>query len=89
MKLWIDDTRPPPGSDWHWARDEVEALIALAWHPVREISLDAELGGGGTAVPVAARLRQLAKAGRPLPAWRIHAGQGRQRDRIECLLSAA
>ena len=89
MKLWIDGTRPPPGSDWHWARDEVEALIALAWHPVREISFDVDLGDGGTVVPVAARMAQLAKSGRPLPEWRIHAGQGRERDRIEKLLRAA
>ncbi len=34
-------------------------------------------------------LRQLAKAGRPLPVWRIHAGEGAPRQRIETLLRAA
>ncbi len=89
MKLWIDGKLPPPDASWHWAKDSMQALIFLAWNRVREISFSYDLGDSDTALPVASRIAQLAREGRPAPVWHIHAGGEPARKRLENVLRAA
>ena len=48
MKLWLDDTRPPPidSNDWVWVKTVANAATILMYAPVREASLDHDLGEG-------------------------------------------
>jgi hypothetical protein len=53
IKLWHDDVRPPPSTDWSWARTNEEARMLLynqkviaeeGGDPCVECSLDHDLG---------------------------------------------
>ncbi len=43
IKLWHDDTRPPPDHSWHWTRTNAQAIAALTTCHVVEASLDHDL----------------------------------------------
>lgn len=44
MKLWLDDERFPPSSEWVWVRTALDALRELRRAPCEVISLDHDLG---------------------------------------------
>jgi hypothetical protein len=46
LKIWHDDIRRPPASDWQWVRTNQAAIAALLEHGdlVTHISLDHDLG---------------------------------------------
>lgn len=44
MKLWFDDIRRPPSSEWLWARTIEEAKLVVNSHEITEASLDHDLG---------------------------------------------
>ncbi|MFA7264814.1 MAG: cyclic-phosphate processing receiver domain-containing protein [Candidatus Nanopelagicales bacterium] len=52
MKLWVDDIRKPPGSEWAWALSSSAAIETLSICAVSEMSLDHDLGGEDTTRPV-------------------------------------
>lgn len=43
-RLWLDDSRPPPGPRWTWARSVSEAIRVFETEQVSEASLDYDLG---------------------------------------------
>ncbi len=53
-KLWVDDLRPAPNDTWDVAKTSEEALTLLRVRvgPYKEISLDHDLGGSDTTMPV-------------------------------------
>ena len=73
MKLWLDDLRPKPKQfDLH-ATTAAEAIHLLETGQVTEISLDYDLGSGGTGGAVADWIVQAASAGRIPPLrWDVH-----------------
>ena len=44
MKLWLDDVRPPPSSEWVWVKTALDALKELRTAPCEVVSLDHDLG---------------------------------------------
>lgn len=52
IKLWIDDLRKPPGSEWLWATNSKDAIFILGTSPISEVSFDHDLGGDDTTRPV-------------------------------------
>ena len=50
MKLWVDDEREPPGTEWKWVQTVVAGLIRICnieeWDAVTELSLDHDFGAG-------------------------------------------
>lgn len=52
MKLWIDDVRPPPETDWYWAMTSAEAIALLRDDKFSEVSFDHDLGDNDTTRPV-------------------------------------
>lgn len=44
MRVWLDDRRPPPDTDWVWVRTPAEAIALLEAGRVSELSLDHDLG---------------------------------------------
>ena len=73
MRIWLDDVRPmPSGFDAH-ARTEQEAISLLSGGNVAAISLDHDLGDGGSGYGVAVFIERAAKEGRlPRLEWDIH-----------------
>lgn len=57
MKLWVDDLRLPP-EDWWWAKTSQEAILALRYFKVKEISFDHDLGGEDTSRPIVLHLAE-------------------------------
>lgn len=52
-KLWIDDIRKPPASDWLWAVSSQEAIFFFQTiSNISEVSFDHDLGGDDTTRPV-------------------------------------
>lgn len=51
MNLWLDDERNPP-EGWIWVKTELEAIAALRRDEYEVISLDHDLGEGGTGYSV-------------------------------------
>lgn len=49
--LWVDDLRPAP-EGWTWVKTSREAIRALEFTRVSEMSLDHDLGGDDTTRPV-------------------------------------
>ena len=63
MKIWIDDVRTPPGSDWRWAKTYWEAVALLdqvSYHgwAIEAISFDHDLGEGLTGYDIALYLAE-------------------------------
>ena len=63
MKIWVDDIRTPPASDWQWCKTSAEAILCLEIRagvgdhkyltgPIDVMSLDHDLGGDDTTRPV-------------------------------------
>ena len=74
MRLWIDDTGPPPDHYWHWAKTS-EAAIAVLGCDVCEISFG-DLAADST-YRVAKRIEQMAREGKIRPiVWHVHGGFG-------------
>ncbi len=59
MKIWVDDIRTPPASDWQWAKTSADAILCLEIRagignhkyltgPIEVMSLDHDLGGDDT-----------------------------------------
>lgn len=46
MKLWLDDLRSPPDTDWHWVTTVDAARTLMRRWPVTIASLDNDLGEG-------------------------------------------
>ena len=70
MRLWIDDTGPPPDHYWHWAKTS-EAAIAVLGCDVCEISFG-ELAADST-YRGAKRIEQMAREGKIRPmVWHTH-----------------
>lgn len=46
MKLWLDDLRSPPDTEWHWVTTVDAAKILLDHFHVEIASLDNDLGEG-------------------------------------------
>lgn len=44
VKVWHDDIRKPPNSEWMWVRTNDEAKAILNTYDVTEMSLDHDLG---------------------------------------------
>jgi len=51
MKLWLDDIRPAP-EGWVLVKTALDAIVALRHGKYEEISLDHDLGDGGTGYDV-------------------------------------
>jgi len=51
-RLWIDDVRPAPATDWIVARSSQEAIDKLKQIQFDHISFDHDLGGSDTAMKV-------------------------------------
>ncbi len=47
-RLWVDDLREPPASDWAVARTSAEAVALLSEVDFDTLSLDHDLGGDDT-----------------------------------------
>lgn len=89
MKLWIDDVRPAP-PDWVWAMTLGEALDLIEDADCDEVSLDHDLGGDDTAMPVAQRIEQRAFDGeRAPPKWYVHSANPVGRKNLEAALRSA
>ena len=52
VRLWVDDERRPPTTEWQWVRTPSRAITLLATSRVSELSLDHDLGGSLTTRPV-------------------------------------
>lgn len=88
MKIWLDDIRPAP-EGWHRCYWPNEVILLLQYLPVKEISLDHDLGDDetGTGYKVLAWLEEqlyLEKfpAAR-IPTIHIHTANPVARDRME------
>jgi hypothetical protein len=44
MKLWLDDVRLPPSSEWVWVKTSLDAIRELRRAPCEVVSLDHDLG---------------------------------------------
>jgi hypothetical protein len=48
MKIWIDDMRQPPNSEWHWSVSVKDAINAIEyfeeWFDVEIIDIDHDAG---------------------------------------------
>jgi len=51
VKLWLDDERPAPDG-WELVKTALECITALRCNEYEEISLDHDLGDGGTGYDV-------------------------------------
>jgi len=65
MRLWVDDLRPAPSEDAAWVHmvSSEAAIAQLDWWrsygvPVEEVSLDHDLGGDDTSMPVVDWMRE-------------------------------
>ncbi len=77
VKLWHDDIRRPPSSEWTWARTNDEAKRVLLEGSVVEISLDHDLGCHemDPDAPMAMMLRGAApETGYDLAVWMCEVG---------------
>ena len=56
MKIWVDDERPAPGSEWTVAKTGGQAAIYLTLYrdELEEVSLDHDLGEGANGYNVLA-----------------------------------
>jgi len=63
IRLWVDDVRDPPSSNWVWAKTYNEAVCFLDFFPVAEVSLDHDLGPGKTGYDLAVYMETMAAAG--------------------------
>lgn len=88
-KLWIDDERRPPDSEWCWAKTSAVAISCLLIGPISEISFDHDLGGTDTTMPVARLIEERAHAGAKPPLWRIHSANPVGRQNLEAALRSA
>ena len=90
MRLWIDDIRPPPDDSWTWAKTSADALEHLHDDDVVELSLDHDLGGDDTTMPIAKFIEEQAHAGKMIPPkWAIHSANPVGRDNLQATLHSA
>ncbi len=62
-RLWVDDLRIPPEEGWNWMVSSGGAIAQLhLWCnygvPVEELSLDYDLGGDDTTMPIVDWMRE-------------------------------
>jgi len=69
MKIYLDDIRDPPSSDWVVVRTADEAIDLIKSGQVTEISFDHDLGEGKTGYDVALVIEQLAFMGTISPIY--------------------
>ena len=75
MKLWLDDIRTPPDSDWVWAKTADDAIYLIRTQEVDEISFDHDLGisTDGTGYSVAMEIEFLCHEKKmKCPKWKVH-----------------
>lgn len=63
MKIWLDDVRTPPSSEWVWVKTAPEAISLIDSTHIDAISLDHDLGEvevAGTGYDVALHMEELA-----------------------------
>lgn len=89
MKLWLDDRRRPPSSDWTWVKTVDDAVEILVTGRVETASLDHDLSAAGATD----------QTGRDLLAWmslhdvwpsaelRVHSGDPEARELMAELIA--
>lgn len=87
MKIWLDDIRTPPSSDWHWCKTawEVIALIVTKPNEIEHIAFDHDLGhGAGSGHQVVQCLEFYFHNGwvTKLPEWSCQSDNGPGRNNI-------
>ena len=92
IRLWIDDLRAPPDATWHWAKTSADALLCLKHFAsdITELSLDHDLGGDDTVMPVVKEIEARAFHGRGDPVvWQVHSANPVGRKNIEAAMRSA
>ena len=72
MKLYVDDVRDAPGSEWTVVRTILSAITALSTFDVTDVSLDHDNGAGECYCPVAYYMAQKYRDAYAVPKITIH-----------------
>lgn len=90
MKIWLDDEREPPSSEWTWVGTPQDVIELLEKNEVDEISLDHDLGDGanGTGYDVLVTIEEwVATKEYVPPRIRIHTANPAARKRMEAAVN--
>lgn len=89
MLVWLDDVRPAP-EGWEWVKTEEEAIEILKTGRVEYLSLDHDLGFGGSGYSVACFIEKSAFRGLLRPfRWDVHSQNPVGRERmVNAMLNA-
>jgi len=90
IKLWVDDVRPMPNEYNKHAKTAKEAIETVRQGNVIIMSLDHDLGEGGSGYDVACEIEKLAHDNVIMPiVWRVHSMNPVGRDKIIAALRKA